>query len=536
MTSTLSAEQNAYSKFFQLANIQQQCQLIRDAIYLIQDKSTLSNTVINAKEFEIFSQEFSDRFQLIGFLPPIYPENLGCPSFLATHGTRFPYVIGAMANGIATAQMVIEAARAGCIGFFGAAGLSYDKVLENIIKIKSQIQPHQINWGSNLIHSPHEPQLEEKVTALYLQQGVERISASAYMQVNPNIVHYALKGLHQNSSGKICRKNYIFAKISRPEVARQFMSPPPEEILEYLLKTHKITPTEAQLARHVPIAQDITVESDSGGHTDNRPLSALFSSIQSLAKNLTEKFQYTESFRLGAAGGIGTPLCAASAFGLGASYILTGSINQSTLESGLSSQGKELLLKTEIADIAMAPAADMFELGVNVQVLKRGTLFAQRAKKLYELYQRYPSLQEIPPEEKMSLEKNIFKNSLEEVWEQTRSFFEHRDTTQLEKAKNNPKHQMALVFRWYLGLSSQWAINGNADRAADYQIWCGPAMGAFNQWLKNSVLEPLENRKVSQIALNLLEGAAVLTRVHQLRGFNVPLPIHAFHYQPQWLT
>jgi trans-AT polyketide synthase, acyltransferase and oxidoreductase domains len=46
---------------------------------------------------------------------------------------------------------------------------------------------------------------------------------------------------------------------------------------------------------------------------------------------------------------------------------------------------------------------------------------------------------------------------------------------------------MALVFRWYLGQSPVWANQGDADRKIDYQIWCGPAMGAFNEWVQGEL-------------------------------------------------
>src|ERR1019366_8424775 len=54
-------------------------------------------------------------------------------------------------------------------------------------------------------------------------------------------------------------------------------------------------------------------------------------------------------------------------------------------ESGASEGVRRLLAQAEQADTAMAPAADMFEMGVKVQVLKRGTMFPMRAAKLYEL-------------------------------------------------------------------------------------------------------------------------------------------------------
>ena len=116
------------------------------------------------------------------------------------------------------------------------------------------------------------------------------------------------------------------------------------------------------------------------------------------------------------------------------------------------------------------------------------------------------------------------------------SFWIGRDRSEVETAESDPHHLMALVFRAYLGLSSRWAINGTADRVTDYQIWCGPAMGAFNAWTAGSFLAEPANRNVVQIALNLLEGAAVVTRVQQLRTFGVPLPSTAFDFRPRPLA
>src|SRR5262245_48173661 len=55
----------------------------------------------------------------LGTLPALYPEWLGDRSFQETHGTRFSYVTGAMANGIATTDLVLAMARNGAMGFFG---------------------------------------------------------------------------------------------------------------------------------------------------------------------------------------------------------------------------------------------------------------------------------------------------------------------------------------------------------------------------------------------------------------------------------
>ena len=58
----------------------------------------------------------------------------------------------------------------------------------------------------------------------------------------------------------------------------------------------------------------------------------------------------------------------------------------------------------------------------------------------------------------------------------------------------------------------------------DYQIWCGPAMGAFNDWVRGSYLEDVQHRRVVEMAHQLMEGAAVLYRLQDLRmqGLRVP--------------
>ena len=171
-----------------------------------------------------------------------------------------------------------------------------------------------------------------------------------------------------------------------------------------------------------------------------------------------------------------------------------------------------MLAEAGQADVAMAPAADMFELGVKVQVLKRGTMFPYRAAKLYELYRARVVRGDSGRSSAKRLERELLRCTFEQAWEQTRRFFHERDPRQVERAEKDPKHKMALVFRSYLGRSSSWAIAGEPTRRIDYQVWCGPAMGAFNEWVKGSCLEPPGNREVVAVAMNLLYGAAVVTR------------------------
>jgi hypothetical protein len=102
----------------------------------------------------------------------------------------------------------------------------------------------------------------------------------------------------------------------------------------------------------------------------------------------------------------------------------------------------------------------------------------------------------------------------------------------VERAERDAKHKMALVFRSYLGLSSRWANAGDPERVLDYQVWCGPAMGAFNEWTKGSWLEKVENRRVAEIGLNLLHGAAVQLRGLALRNQGISLRVELVNCPP----
>jgi len=156
-----------------------------------------------------------------------------------------------------------------------------------------------------------------------------------------------------------------------------------------------------------------------------------------------------------------------------------------------------------------------------------------RASRLYELYNTYQSIEDIPQKDREKIEKTIFKRTLDEVWEETQTFFKERDQKNLERAFQDSHHKMALIFRWYLGLSSRWSVVGESGREMDYQIWCGPSMGAFNEWVKGSYLEMVENRKVVDVGYHILTGAAYLARVRGLLMQGIRIPATLEMYYPQ---
>jgi PfaD family protein len=532
MTSTLGfATTNAIDWRWKVADIS----VALDAAGIKQKLMALDKPVYVAKHNGAIgvSNEASDggSLSVAAFAQALTPEQLGDPEYKKQHGVKYAYYAGAMANAISSEELVIALGKQGILCSFGAAGLIPDRVEQAIKRIQAELPNGP--YAFNLIHAPTEAALERGAVERFIKFGVKTVEASAFLGLTSNIVHYRAAGLSRGPDGKIHIGNKVIAKISRTEVARHFMAPAPAKILQRLVDEGKITPEQMQMAQRVPMADDITAEADSGGHTDNRPFITLIPSILALRDEMQAQYQYERPLRVGAGGGIGTPDAALAAFNMGAAYIVTGSVNQACFQAGASEHTRKLLAQAEMADVTMAPAADMFEMGVKLQVLKRGTFFPMRAQKLYALYTAYDSIEDIPAEEREKLEKQVFRKSLDDIWVSTMAFFQERDPEMLARAKDNPKRRMALIFRWYLGLSSRWSNTGEPGREMDYQIWAGPSLGAFNAWVKGTYLSDYKKRDAPQVATHLMTGAAFLQRINTLRQQGMVIPVELAAYVPQ---
>ena len=444
-------------------------------------------------------------------LPALLPQALGDPSFVAQLQISYPYLCGAMANGISSVDLVLACAKAGIAGFFGAAGLRLAKIEEAITTLQTRCPG---TFGFNLIHSPFDQLLEKQTVELYLKHGITLIEASAFMDVTLPLVKYRVTGIRQGTDGEIIVPNRVIVKVSRQELVKKFFSPPPLAMLEVLYDQGVIDNQQLELAKQIPLANYLTAEADSGGHTDKQALVSILPTFIHDKQQLQK--QYRSTLHVGAAGGIADPYSALAAFAMGASYIVSGSINQACIEAATSTTVKHLLSQAKQADITMCPAADMFEMGIKVQVLKKGTMFPMRAQKLYEIYRSYSSIENLPADLHNELEEKFFRQPLTSVWQEIVAYFTEHDRQQLVRAEKDNKHKLALLCRSYLGQSSNWANSGVSDRQVDYQIWCGASMGVFNSWVEGSYLADPGQRRVAEVSLNILYYAALLARLQNL--------------------
>lgn len=453
----------------------------------------------------------------------ITAEALGSPRFRREYALQYAYVAGAMYKGIASKELVVALANAGMLGFLGTGGMSLQEVDSDLRFIRRNLD--QKTFGANFLHSPDEPEMEERLCDLLLSHNVRLVEAAAFIRLTPSLIRYRVTDCAKAlATGRV--PNRILAKVSRPEVASAFMRPPAEEVLRELVQSRKISEADANAAATLPMADDICVESDSGGHTDQGVALALVPTMLSLRDEMMAQYRYAVPLRMGAAGGIGTPHAAAAAFIMGADFIVTGSINQCTVEAGTSDAVKDLLQELDPNDTTYAPAGDMFEIGAKVQVVKRGVFFPARANKLYELYMRHSSVEEIDAVTRNQIEERYFGRSFDEVWHETREYYSRRNPKKLLEAERSKKQKMSLIFRWYFVHSGRLAMRGELAQKINFQIHCGPAMGAFNRWVKGSDLKLWRNRHVADIGSRIMDGAAQLLN-ERFRELSVGAEIHS---------
>lgn len=438
---------------------------------------------------------------------PIHPyfsaNALGNAAFRTEYQLRHAYLAGGMYRGVSSVELVNRMARAGLLAFYGTAGLSPEQVERDLRLLKTDSAGR--SYGANLVADIDQPEYNETLVDLFLRCDVPIIEAAAFMQITPALVRYRAAGLHRDEQGRIRHNRRIFAKVTRPETAAAFLNPAPERVVKNLLAAGKITEQQAALLREAPMADALIVAADSAWQTDEGTPYAVVPTLIRLRNQVVQQRGYPSPIYIGAAGGIGTAEGAAASFMLGADFILTGSVNQCTVEAATSDHVKDLLQNMNVQDTDYAPSGEAFELGTRVQVLKRGVFFPARARKLYDLYRHHNALEDLDAKTTEQLQTRYFKRDFAAVFREVAQQLSSADRA---KADRDPKYKMSLVFRWYFTYAAKLALEGVSANKVDYQIHTGPALGAFNQWVKGTALEDWRNRHVDQIAEKIMGEAA----------------------------
>jgi trans-AT polyketide synthase/acyltransferase/oxidoreductase domain-containing protein len=403
-------------------------------------------------------------------------DGLGARSFRERYGLRRAYLAGSLYGGISGRQMLTSLAKAGLLGFLGTGGLTTAELDRQLRELTGELGLGSA-FGVNLLYRHGAPEQESALVDLLLRHGVDLVEASGFPLITPALVRFRLKG------------GRIIAKVSRSDVAAEFLAPPPERLVRQLLEAGEVTDAEVRTAAARPMADDLCVEADGGWLSSTADLSTLLPTVLRLRD---EKALPGHRVHVGCAGGLGTPQAVAAAFLLGAEFVLTGSVNQCSVEATTSAEVKDILQEAREYDVDTAPWGEMFELGVQARYLKRGLFFPARAARLHELWRRHASLAELDEETRSQVLDRYLGGA----------------SAPSRPLGQDPKAELAALFRGYFDRCFRLATTGDPHSRVDYLVHCGPSMGAFNQAVAGTSLQPWRARTVEAISDTLMEGAA----------------------------
>lgn len=434
--------------------------------------------------------------------PAVDPAALGDPSFRRDHGVGFAYVAGGMGDGVSGPELVIALGRAGVLGFLGTWGLPDDRVVADVTRVRAAL-PAGAPWGVNVRHGTTRPERDGELLELLGSCGVDRIEASHFAEPTPALVHYRLRGLRPDGAG-VRVPHRLLVKVSRPDVAARFLAPAPAGIVAALRDRGLLTDAEAVLAARVPMADDICVQADASGGT-----TLAVDSLLPIVLRMRDRAGDGPRVRIGAAGGIGTGAAAAAAFVLGADFVLTGSVNQCTVEAATSDAVKDLLAAADVTDFGTAPDEDTFELGGRIPVLRHGVFHPARADHLFEVFLRVKGVDDLEPADRELIGTRYLRRPFADVPGDA-------DAT-------DPRARLATVFRWYLRDSARRARDGAVDDRGNFRVHSGPALGAFNAAVRGTPPADWRARRVADVAaLIMTDAAATLARaLDRTRGWGI---------------
>ncbi len=418
-------------------------------------------------------------------VPASAEQALGDRDLRQAYGVRMAYLAGAMGYGVSGPALLGSLSDDGLLGFLGTAGRTLSEIDDDMAALSGK------RYGVNLPAGLADPDFLSALVDLAVRHGVGHAEAAAHAGVTGDLLRWRF------GSGAPAGGRHLVVKVARAAQAAAFLRPAPAETVDRLRASGKLSEGEADAAAHLPVATAVCAESESGWLAGGDTGPSLLPAVIALRDELRAARGY--QVWVGASGGLGCPAAVAGQFLAGADFVLTGSVNQCTTQARIADPVKELLSTIDVDDTSSAPAGDLFELGGRTRVAsRRGILFPARAGALQRAFQERGGLDELDGDSRRRLESGYFGRPLQEV------------ADQVAAGVADPRRRMALVFRSYFDTALRAALDGVLAQRANWQIPCGPAMGAFNRSVAGTSLADWRRRDAVAVAGHLMSGAARL--------------------------
>lgn len=430
---------------------------------------------------------------------------LGSEEFKKAYDVDFAYAAGGMCRGISSVAMIKKLAASRILGFLGTYRLKLHEVKVLIDQALASIEHHRI--GVNVTYDALNSKDHIDIMEYIIKTEIRNLEVSDYRMIDLSIVKYRLKSIYMDKNSMLVIPHKILAKASNREMAEKFCSPAPKEVVQTLYQNNEITEFEARYAKYIPMCDDLCIEY----HMQGQSALGYMQTMKEMSRLLYEKYNLCHCPRIGIAGGIGNPQMIAVSFLMGADFVVTGSINQCSVEAATSNLVKDNLQSLDEMDFTYAAVSDLFEFGEKKSIVKKGSLYHIRANRLYEVYNRYNSVEEIPEDIRNLIEKKYFQKSFEAIYS---DIYANLTMDNQKLCNEQPKYKMALIFRNFLDKCFQDALDGSLVGKINYQIISSNAIVQFNHWVKDTELCDWKRRHVDIIAKRIMtEGEQYLKAI-----------------------
>lgn len=428
---------------------------------------------------------------------------LGSRSFKEEYETSYAYVVGGIRDGISSVTMMKSLEKGNILGFLGTKGLSLQETQQIIESALREVKQDKL--GVHITCDVLQPEYSDEKLQLIIKYNINRLQISGFQKPTEKLYEYRIHNIRQreNASDK------LLVCVNNRKATEEFMKPIPKYFIQMQMQLGNIDSKEAEFLSKIPLCDDICIENDGLGVNHF----GWISSFKKLNHDMSESYGMKKRVRIGICGNIGNPQMLAVAFFSGADFVMTSTINQCTLEADTSERVKELLQEAKENDFLFAPTDNLFEFGEKKSILKKGTLYAVRAQKVYDIYLKYSSLEEIPDEQEELLEY-YFGISLEQMYQSIVRRVSNREKILIGE---QPKYKLGVVLKEYLQLCFIQVKIGEKDWEINYGIEVGSELADMNRWLEGTDLETWKQRKVTIIAKRMMdEGADLLKKNCQL--------------------
>lgn len=450
-------------------------------------------------------------------LPAASGRDLGNPEFRKRFAVDWAMTAAPMERGLTRVEFSAALARSGFLAVHAIDFHDEAQIREELDALRAGAQGRSFAVGMR--YHPHHEGEDERRFDLLREMDVDTAYVAGYVRATRAMLAYRYASLKEKVEGEGLRPRKLVVRVSHVELARHFAQPAPSDLLDELRTRELLSEEERALAEGLPMADAIVVEGDLLRSGTRRDLGTLLPAVATVLRDGD-----ASSVLLGAAGDLASPEALEGAFAMGADFVVVGDPFQLTLEAGGAPDRKALLARLQTADVTTVPSYEYLEADWRVHVARFGSPFAARATRLERILRDHDEGRPLDEKDRSFLERQLFGGPLDDCFERARPFFEERWPELLRRADDDGKLRLPLLARKYLWDSQSWGNEGNPEHKLDWQLRCGPGMGAFNLWRADSPLAELEKLDAATLARSLMNGAAVVARLASVGAAGLGVP------------